>query len=104
MSEVKNLLVLLALKFTDTEEEFDEIERRLKMNGGILQGTVNQLKRIGREEGIEIGERKGREEERTKNHEEKIEMAEKLLKKEMSVEEISELTKLDEEEIKKLIK
>ena len=44
------------------------------------------------------------EEERIKNHKEKIEMAEKLLKKEMSVEEISELTKLDKEEIKKLIK
>lgn len=98
IEEVKDILLLFAHKITESEEEYEEIESRLRMNGGILQGTVDQLKRIGREEGIEIGV----EIERIRNHREKIEIAQKLLKKEMSVEEISEVTKLDKEEIKNL--
>ena len=105
---VKNLLVLLAMKFTDTEEEFKEIERMVKMNGGILQGTAELLKSIGREEGIEKGRQegieKGRQEVKKEWDEEKIETAKYLLSIGTSIEDISKATKLDIEEIKKLEK
>ena len=58
LNEIKNLLLFLASKYTDTEEEFDEIERLVKMEGGMIQNTINHFIRIGREEGIEEGERK----------------------------------------------
>ena len=44
--DIKNLLLFLATKYTDTDEEFDEIERLVKMEGGMIQNTVKQMKRI----------------------------------------------------------
>ena len=47
LNDIKNLLLFLATKYTDTDEEFDEIERLVKMEGGMMQNTVKHLKRIG---------------------------------------------------------
>ena len=44
LNDIKNLLLFLATKYTDTEEEFDEIERLVKMEGGMMQNTVKHLK------------------------------------------------------------
>ena len=58
LNDIKNLLLFLATKYTDTDEEFDEIERLVKMEGGMIQNTINHFIRIGRQEGREEGERK----------------------------------------------
>ena len=55
LNDIKNLLLFLATKYTDTDEEFDEIERLVKMEGGMIQNTINHFIRIGREEGREEG-------------------------------------------------
>ena len=49
LNDIKNLLT----KYTDTDEEFDEIERLVKMEGGMIQNTVKQMKRIYGEKGID---------------------------------------------------
>ena len=54
LNEIKNLLKFLASKYTDTQEEFKEIERMVKMEGGMIENTVKQMQRIYREEGIQI--------------------------------------------------
>ena len=46
LNDIKNL-------YTDTDEEFDEIERLVKMEGGMIQNTVKQMKRIYGEKGID---------------------------------------------------
>ena len=53
LNDIKNLLLFLATKYTDTDEEFDEIERLVKMEGGMIQNTVKQMKRIYGEKGID---------------------------------------------------
>ena len=67
--------MFLATKYTDTDEEFDEIERLVKMEGGMIQNTINHFIRIGRQEGKEIGREEGREE-----GERKIKIIERELK------------------------
>ena len=54
MNEIKNLLKFLASKYTDTQEEYEEIEKLVKMEGGMIENTVKQMQRIYREEGIQI--------------------------------------------------
>ncbi len=84
INEIKNLLMFLANKYTDTIEEFEEIERLVKMEGGILESTVRQIK--------EIYEEKGRKMEK-ENTERKIQIIERKLKeKGMKTEEIKEIT------------
>ena len=53
LNDIKNLLLFLASKYTDTDEEFDEIERLVKMEGGMIQNTIKHFIRIGKQEGIE---------------------------------------------------
>ncbi|MDR2363802.1 MAG: Rpn family recombination-promoting nuclease/putative transposase [Spirochaetaceae bacterium] len=60
-------------------------------------------KRLARDEGILIGREKGREEERGKAYQDKLEIARKLLKKCWSVEETAETTDLDIETIRNLL-
>ena len=55
LNDIKNLLLFLASKYTDTDEEFDEIERLVKMEGGMIQNTINHFIRIGRQEGRQEG-------------------------------------------------
>ncbi len=97
---VKSLLMLLSLKFTDTDEEYDEIIGMINMNGGLLQGTVEQLKRIGREEGKEEGILIGKEEGMII---ERKEIANKLIKEGMPIKTIAKITKLSEKEIEKIL-
>lgn len=59
LNDIKNLLLFLATKYTEKDEEFDEIERLVKMEGGIIQNTINHFIRIGRQEGIEEGKEEG---------------------------------------------
>ena len=54
MNEIKNLLKFLASKYTDTQEEFKEIEKLVEMDGGMIENTVKQMQRIYREEGIQL--------------------------------------------------
>ena len=59
LNDIKNLLLFLATKYTDTDEEFDEIERLVKMEGGMIQNTIKHFIRIGKQEGIELEKQKG---------------------------------------------
>ena len=54
MNEIKNLLKFIASKYTDKQEEYEEIEKLVKMDGGMIENTVKQMQRIYREEGIQI--------------------------------------------------
>ena len=66
------------------------------MNGGLLQGTVEQLKRIGKEEGILIGKEKGMIIERE-------EMVNNLIKEGIPIKTIAKITKLSEKEIEEIL-
>ena len=92
MNEIKNLLKFLASKYTDTQEEFKEIERMVKMEGGMIENTVKQMQRIYREEGIQI---------ERQNSQKEIERIKRELK-ERGIEEelIEEVIKKAEREIK----
>ena len=78
LNDIKNLLLFLATKYTDTDEEFDEIERLVKMEGGMIQNTIKHFIRIGKQEGIELG-KQGIELEKQKG-ERKIKIIERELK------------------------
>ena len=78
LNDIKNLLLFLATKYTDTDEEFDEIERLVKMEGGMIQNTIKHFIRIGKQEGIEPG-KQGIELEKQKG-ERKIKIIERELK------------------------
>ena len=92
MNEIKNLLKFLASKYTDTQEEYEEIEKLVKMEGGMIENTVKQMQRIYREEGIQI---------ERQNSQKEIERIKRELK-ERGIEEelIEEVIKKAEREIK----
>ena len=87
LNDIKNLLLFLATKYTDTDEEFDEIERLVKMEGGMIQNTVKHLKRIGKEQGRQL---------------EREEIAKKLKQNGMEIKEIEKITTLSQTKIQKL--
>ncbi len=59
LNDIKNLLLFLPKKYTDKDEEFAQIDRLVKLEGGMIQHTINHFIRIGRQEGIEKGIEKG---------------------------------------------
>lgn len=88
----KALTVLEVMNFSPIERE--AYEEHLKWFR-IEANTLKKAEAKAREEGIEIGEARGREEE-------KIEMARKMLTKGRPIEEITEFTGLTLEQIEKL--
>ena len=92
MNEIKNLLKFIASKYTDKQEEYEEIEKLVKMDGGMIENTVKQMQRIYREEGIQL---------ERQNSQKEIERIKRELK-ERGIEEelIEEVIKKAEREIK----
>lgn len=77
----------------------EEAERRLAfLREKAIRDEINNLN-CSRQEGIEIGMKKGQE---LGKKAEKIEIAKKMIKKGMDIKVISELTNLSEEEIEKI--
>lgn len=91
INSVKSLLILLTKKFTDTDEERAELIGMIKMEGGMIDSTIQILKEMGVQEYREKLIREG-----------KISVAKNLLKMGYSIKLISEATELDIEEIKTL--
>lgn len=109
LNDIKNLLKFLATKYTDTEEEYEEIERLVKMEGGMIETTVNQMRRIYKEEGIREGTIKERQrgnqklkEERQKSNLKLKIMEEELNRRGIKNEDIEEARKKAEQEIEKI--
>ncbi|MDO5819627.1 MAG: hypothetical protein Q4P11_04765 [Methanobrevibacter sp.] len=93
INDIKNLLKFLAIKFTDTYEEFEEIERLAKMEGGMIENTVKQMRRIYTNEGIQLERQK---------QDRKLEIIKRELKeKGIQEKDIDEITKKAEQEIQK---
>ena len=100
--EAERRLAFLVDKAKKDESNMIEGARQEGIEQGIEQGKKEGIEQ-GKKEGIEQGKQEGRKqgiEEGLKKAQ--IEMAKKLLKKEMLVEEIEEITKLTKEEIEKL--
>ena len=75
--------------------EFNQrISNQKFMDKGIIEGEARG-KIIGREEGMKEGKKEGKKQNQ-------IEIAKKLLQRNMSIEDIKEITSLTEEEISKL--
>jgi len=99
----KALDVLDVMNFAPEEREaYEEHLKWLRMETSALKKNETKWFEEGKEEGEQIGIAKGREEEKKKHLEEKLNIASKLLEKGMSVQEVSELTGLSEDEIKSL--
>jgi predicted transposase/invertase (TIGR01784 family) len=85
------------ISFTKKEKTaFDDYDKATKDEASRLQ--------TAKEDGIEIGEKRGEEKWKKKFNEEKIEIAKGMLKRGLSIADISELTGLSLAEIKKLQK
>ncbi len=107
INSVKSLLILLTKKFTDTDEERAELIGMIKMEGGMLDSTIQILKEMGvneqRDKLIREGEIEGIKKGKIEGKlEEKITTAKNLLKIGLPIKQISEVTKMDIEEIKTL--
>ena len=107
INSVKSLLILLTKKFTDTDEERAELIGMIKMEGGMLDSTIQILKEMGvneqRDKQIREGEIEGIKKGKIEGKlEEKITTAKNLLKIGLPIKQISEVTKMDIEEIKTL--
>ena len=87
-------------------EAYDEYLDAIRVAGTVRADSFEEGREEGEQIGIAKGEQigiaKGREEERQKNLEEKKNMARKVLAKGMSVQDVSELTGLSEDEIRLL--
>jgi len=89
INSVKSLLILLTKKFTDTKEERAELIGMIKMEGGMLDSTIQILKEMGaNEQRDEI------------IRDEKIRTAKNLLKMGLPIKKISKALEIDVEEIK----
>lgn len=89
INSVKSLLILLTKKFAYTKEERAELIGMIKMEGGMLDSTIQILKEMGVNEQRDELIREG-----------KITTAKNLLKMGMPIKKISEATEIDIEEIK----
>ncbi len=107
---VKNLLRLLAIKFTDSDEEFKEISRMIKMNGGLAERVFENMmeeaydkayEKVKKESNKEVFD-EGYEKAKKEAKEEKYEIAKEFLKIGYTLEKIKKITKLETEEIQKL--
>lgn len=92
MAKKENKEIKKAMDMID-EMSMDEKEWELYTSRKIAIMDYNSGMRHAEEKGIEEGKKKN-----------KIEIAKKLLAKNMSIEEIEEITELTTEEIKKIIK
>ena len=92
MNEIKNLLKFIASKYTDKQEEYEEIEKLVKMDGGMIENTVKQMQRIYREEGIQLERQNSQKEieQIQKNSQKEIERIKRELKERGIEEELIE--------------
>ncbi len=84
----------LEIKFKDEMMKFEEVSK---------MPYVTSFERIGFKQGMEKGIEEGRKEGLKEGLKEKIDIVKKLFKKKFSLEDISEITGLSQEEIKKII-
>ena len=87
---------------SQTEIEREQYEERLRSQSYILtikEDYYSEGIKKGREEGKEEGREEGREE---GEHKKAVETAKKMISKKIPISEISEITGLSEDEIKKL--
>ena len=104
MSKDEELRILAELRIKGRRDEY--ARRQYAIKQGLQEGRERGLKE-GRKEGIKEGRKEGREEGREEGikegiEQDRIEIAKKMIKKKMKIEDICEITGLTIEEIEEL--